>query len=61
MIFEVPRQFFEKNLKYQISSESVQWELSSMRTDMTKVIFAFSNFANAPQNVDLLSAALKCT
>ena len=41
-------------IKYQISSNFVQWELScSMRTDrqtdMTKLIVAFRNFAKAPK------------
>ena len=43
-------------LKYKISWKSVQWEPScSMRTDertdMTKLIVAFGNFANSPKNV----------
>jgi hypothetical protein len=46
---------FLKELKYQVSSKSIQWEPSySMRTggrtDMTKLIVAFRNFANAPKN-----------
>ena len=50
---------FRNILKYQISLKSVQWEPNySMRTDrktdimadMTKLIVAFSNFANAPKN-----------
>jgi len=46
---------FRKIHKYQISSKSVQWELScsmrtDRRTDMTKLIAAFRNFANAPKN-----------
>ena len=47
---------FRKDLKYKLSWKSVQWELScSMRTvgrtDMTKLIFGFCNFANAPKIV----------
>jgi hypothetical protein len=40
--------------KYHISWKSVWWELSSMRTDgrtdMTKLIVVFRNFAKAPKN-----------
>jgi hypothetical protein len=48
-----------KILKYEISRKSVQWEPScSMRTDrqteMTKLIFAFRNFAKAPKNLYFL-------
>ena len=51
---------FQKILKYQISRKSVQREPScSMRTDgqtdMTKVIAAFRNFANAPKMTDKVS------
>ena len=46
---------FRKTLKYQISWKSVQWKPSCSvrtggRTDMTKLIVAFRNFANAPKN-----------
>jgi len=50
---------FSKNIRIQISWKSVQWEPScSMRTggrtdrrsDMTKLIVAFRNFANTPKN-----------
>ena len=46
---------FRKILEYQILGKSVQWEPScSMRadgrTDVTKLIVAFRNFANAPTN-----------
>ena len=46
---------FGKKPKYQVSSKSVLWELScSMRTEgqtnMTKLIVACRNFANAPKN-----------
>jgi hypothetical protein len=52
---------FRKSLKYQVSSKSVHWEPSfSMRTDrrtnMTKLIVAFRNLANAPKNVLLYHA-----
>jgi len=43
---------FRKILTHQISWKSVQWEPScSMRTDMTKLIVTFQNFANMPKNV----------
>ena len=46
---------FSKNFKYQISSKSVQWEANCCmrtdgRTDMTKLIVDFRNFANVPKN-----------
>jgi hypothetical protein len=49
---------FRKSLKYRILLNSVQWEPScSMRadgrTDMTKLIVAFRNFANAPPKASL--------
>jgi hypothetical protein len=62
MKFEFSRNIFEKELEYQLSSKSVQWDSScSMRTDgqaderMTKLIVAFRNFEdrnfeNAPKN-----------
>jgi hypothetical protein len=44
-----------KNLKYQISWKSVQWEPSfPIRTDMTKLLVAFRNFTNAPKNIAIL-------
>ena len=47
--------YFGKILKYQISWKFVHGELSccmrtDRRTDMTKLIVAFYNFANAPKN-----------
>jgi hypothetical protein len=46
---------FRKILEYKISSRSFQWEPSYStradgRTDMTKLVVAFRNFANAPKN-----------
>ena len=47
--------YFRKILKYQISWKSVHWETSYSigrtdgRTDMTNLIVAFHNFANAPK------------
>jgi hypothetical protein len=46
---------FRKILKYQNSQKSFQWEPScsmrtDRRTDMTKLIVAFRNFAQAPKN-----------
>ena len=53
MKLEFSEQIFEKKLKYQVLSKSVQWDPSSMqaggRTDMTKLIVAFRNFADAPK------------
>jgi len=51
MKFEFSRLIFEKTLKSQIWLESVQWVQSCStkidRTDMTKLMVAFRNFANA--------------
>ena len=48
-----------RKLKYQVSSKSVHWELScSMKTDRQtdmKLIVAFRNSANAPNNFDIES------
>jgi len=47
---------FRQILRYQISRKSVQWECVVLcgridrRTDMTKLIVAFRNFANASKN-----------
>ena len=51
---------FRKVLKYNISWKSVQWQPScSMRkygqTDMTKLLVAFRNFANAPYYITVLN------
>ena len=45
--------YLRKNIKYEVSSKSVHWErvVPSGQTDMTKLIVAFRNFANAPKNV----------
>jgi hypothetical protein len=47
--------YFQKILRYRISWKSIPWEPScSMstdgRTDMTKLIFTFRNFTNAPED-----------
>jgi len=45
---------FRKILKYQMLWKYVQWELCcSMRTDMTKLIVATSNFANASETSEV--------
>jgi len=59
MKLEFSQQIFEKILKYQISSISIQWEPSGFmqtdsRTGMTKLIFAFRYFSNAPKIVRTL-------
>jgi len=55
MKFEVSRHFFRKVIKYKISLISIKWEPScSMRTDgrtdMTKLIVVFRNFAKVPED-----------
>ena len=48
---EFCQHIFEKHSNIKFREKSVQWELScSMRTDMTKLIVAFHNSANAPNN-----------
>ena len=47
--------FRKKSKKYQVSSNPVQWESgcsirTDVRTDMTKLIVAFRDSANAPKN-----------
>ena len=46
---------FWKNLKYQISRKSIQWEPSSMRrderTDVMKLIGTFCNSVNVPKTM----------
>ena len=47
---------FQKILIHQILWKSVQWEPScamgtDRRTDITKLIVTFRNFANAPKNI----------
>ena len=61
MMLKFPRHIFEgggkKNLKYQIPLKSFYWESSFSkrtdrtdgRTDMTKLVIAFRNFAKAPK------------
>jgi len=49
---------FHKNAQYEISLESVQWESrwcmrirrTDRQTDTTKVVSAFCDYANAPEN-----------
>jgi len=54
MKLEFSRQIFEKSPNIKFAWKSVQWEPSCSirtdgRTDMTKLIVAFRNFANAPK------------
>jgi hypothetical protein len=46
---------FRRDLKYQVLLKSNQWELSFFnedgRTDMTKLVVAFRNFANGPESL----------
>jgi hypothetical protein len=59
---------FQKILKYQISCKSVQWKMScsygwmDRKTDMTKLIVTFYNFANMPKNTNntTYSITLNC-
>jgi hypothetical protein len=54
MKLEFSGQSFEKILWYQILWKSVKWETSCfIRTDMTKLIVSFRNFAYAPKNAKL--------
>ena len=60
MKLEYSAQIFEKKLKYQVSSKSVQWEPSCFmqtdrQTDTTELIVAFCTFANAPKNTSRVS------
>jgi hypothetical protein len=54
MKLQFSRQIFQKRLKYQVSSPSVQWQPSCFmqtdRQDMAKLTVPFRNFANAPKN-----------
>jgi len=59
---EYCQQFFKKILEYQISSKSIHLELSSMRTDITKLIVPFRNFANGPKKSECdINAVHWCT
>jgi hypothetical protein len=59
---EFSRKIFEKKLKYQVSQKirPMGAELfhadgrKNTRTDMTKLIVAFRNYANAPKNGNIL-------
>ena len=63
--------YFQRKLKYQVSSKPVQWEPSCSvlterqirhmdgRTDMTKLIAPFQRFKNAPRNINLWTQSLK--
>ena len=56
---------FRKMLEYQISWNSVRWEPSCSvrtdgRTDMTKLIVAFHDFANAPKNRSQNTLRIRC-
>ena len=55
MKIEFSRQIFEKILGYEISWKFVEWKpryfmLAEARTDMTKLIIAFRDFANRSKN-----------
>jgi hypothetical protein len=59
MKLEFFRRILEKILKYQTSCKPSQWEPSysvrmDRQTDMTKLIVAFHNFANAPKERNFL-------
>jgi len=53
MKLEFSRKIFEKfsNIKFHENPSSGSWVVPSGRTDMTKLIVAFCNFANAPNNL----------
>jgi hypothetical protein len=56
MMFEFFKRFFE-NIQITISYKTFQWKMScSMRTDMTKLIATFRNFANVPKSQILLTS-----
>ena len=62
MKLEFSGQIFKKMPRYQCSWKSDQWETSrSMRTDMAKLIVAFSDFANDPKSVQLFFIATPLT
>jgi hypothetical protein len=64
MKFEFPRLIFEKgsNTKFhQTPSTKVELLNADGRTDMTKLIVAFRNFANAPQTAaEYLAKNIMC-
>ena len=65
MRFEFARDIFGKKLGYQILSKSVTGGRvvpcggTDRRTDVTKLIVAFRNFANAPRNTYICKSLLR--
>jgi hypothetical protein len=68
MKIEISRQFFEKCSSINFhenpccGSRVIPWEQTDGRTDMTKLIVAFRNFANAPINITHVpKCSIKCS
>ena len=68
MKIEFSRQFFEKysDIKFHENpcsgSRVVRWGQTDGRTDLTKLIFSFRNFANAPINITHVpKCSIKCS